>query len=110
MPGLLRKVDLDAGRAVFNTLGVDRPLYFAQELGPEVQALEGQEVEVLGIPTYDGEDKLTRIDLEAIRRMPTPEDRRRADWKPLNPNPVQHASFDFDVDEFLRVIYEGRRV
>lgn len=105
--GVLRNVDPDSGMAEFNWNGIDRPVYFHSELESEVRSLAGKCVQVYGIGTFkEYGDKLTRIDLEAIRQEPVS---YRGGWPESDPNPVEHASFDFDVDEFLRGIYEARR-
>ena len=109
--GLLRRVDVDSGRAEFEWNGIDRPLYFESQLASDVQSLAGKYVQVRGIGTFnESDEELTRIELEAIRLEPGQVDRRQDDWPPsFNRDSVKSASFEFDVDEFLRGIYEARR-
>ena len=109
--GVLRDVDVNSGVAEFEWVGINRPVYFGPELGPEVRSLEGKCVEVLGIGTFvDNGDRLIRIDLEAIRLEPGSQDWNQRNWPPpLNPNPVGPTQYPYDVDEFLRGIYEARR-
>ncbi len=109
--GLLRRVDIDSGRAEFKWAGADHPLYFDRELAPSVQSLEGKYVQVEGIATFSNSDEdLIRIDLEAIRLEPGPVDWQRDDWPPpFDRDALKPLSFDFDVDEFIRGIYAARR-
>lgn len=109
--GLLRRVDVDSGRAEFKWAGADHPLYFDRGLAPSVQSLEGKYVQVEGIATFNNSDEdLIRIDLESIRLQPGPVDWQRDDWPPpFNRDALKPLSFDFDVDEFIRGIYAARR-
>lgn len=109
--GLLRRVDVDSGRAVFEWNGIDRPLYFEHQLASDVQSLAGKYVQVRGIGAFNnsGED-LIRIDLKAIRLQPGPVDWQRDDWPPpFNRDALKPTKYPYDVDEFLRGIYEARR-
>ena len=109
--GLLRRVDIDSGRAEFKWAGADHPLYFDRGLAPSVQSLEGKYVQVEGIATFNNSDEdLIRIDLEAIRLQPGPVDWQRDDWPPpFNRDAMKPTKYPYDVDEFLRGIYEARR-
>ena len=109
--GLLRSVDIDSGRAEFKWAGADHPLYFDHDLASAVQSLEGKYVQVRGIGTFNNSDEdLVRIDLEAIQLQPGPADWQRDDWPPpFDREAVKPLSFEFDVDEFIRGIYEARR-
>ena len=109
--GLLRSVDIDSGRAEFRWAGADHPLYFDLELASAVQSLEGKYVQVQGIGTFNNSNEdLVRIDLEAIRHQPGPVNWQRDDWPPpFDRDAVKPLSFEFDVDEFIRGIYEARR-
>ena len=109
--GVLRHVDVNSGMAEFEWIGINRPLHFGPELASDVQSLEGKCVQVLGMGTFvDNGDRLIRIDLDAIRLEPGSQDWNGQDWPPpLNPNPVKSTKYPYDVDEFLRGIYEARR-
>ena len=103
--GRLRRVDVNSGVADFEWVGIVRPLYFCRDLASTVRELDGKWVRVRGTGTFNVSDEdLIQIDLDAVSPEPGP------DGLPaFDPDPVKHASFDFDVDEFLRGIYEARR-
>ena len=103
--GRIRRVDVESGVADFEWVGIVRPLYFCRDLASTVRELDGKRVRVRGTGTFNVSDEdLIRIDLDAVSPEPGP------DGLPaIDPGPVKHASFDFDVDEFLQVIYEARR-
>ena len=109
--GLLRRVDVDSGRAEFEWNGTDRSLYFERRLASDVQSLAGKYVQVRGIGTFDDSDEdLVRIDLEAIRLEPGSAYWQRDDWPPpFNRDAMKPTKYPYDVDEFLRGIYEARR-
>lgn len=76
-----------------------------------VKIWEGHYVKMLGSTTCDSNGNLARLEFETIagdnplsdqlQETPSP--------KPFVPKSVPRASFDFDVDEFLRGIYEARQ-
>ena len=109
--GLLRRVDVDSGRAEFEWNGIDRPLYFESQLASDVQSLAGKYVQVRGIGTFnESDEELTRIELEAIRLEPGQVDWQRDDWPPpFNRDAMKPTKYPYDVDEFLRGIYEARK-
>ena len=111
LSGQLLRVDMNSGRAEFKWLRESHPLHFGRELASEVRSLEGKYVQVHGIGTFNNSDEdLIRIDLESIELEPGPVDWRQDDWPPppLNRDTLKPLSFDFDLDEFLRGIYEAR--
>ena len=109
--GRIRRVDVESGVADFEWVGIVRPLYFCRELASTVRELDGKWVRVRGTGTFNVSDEdLIRIDLESIQLNPGLVDWRRDDWPPpSNGEESEPLSFDFDLDEFLRVIYEARR-
>ena len=110
--GLLRSVDIDSGRAEFKWAGADHPLYFGRELASAVRSLEGKYVQVQGIGTFNNSSEdLIRIDLESIRLEPGSAYWQRDDWPPpFNRDAMKPTKYPYDVDEFLRGIYDARRV
>ena len=109
--GRLRRVDVESGVADFEWVGIVRPLYFRRDLASVVRELDGKRVRVRGTGTFNVSDEdLIRIDLESIQLNPGPVDWRRDDWPPpRNGEESEPLSFDFDLDEFLRVIYDARQ-
>ena len=111
--GRIESVDTESQTAKFEWDQVDRVIEFrfAESLSEYVQQLNGCYVSVCGVATWDEEERLLDLNVTNIRRERTVWDQLREsqDWKPCKPEPVPHASFDFDVDEFLRVIYEARQ-
>ena len=111
--GRIESVDTESQTAKFEWDQADRVIEFrfAESLSEYVRQLNGCYVSVRGVATWDEEERLLDLDVTHIRRERTVWDQLREsqDWKPCKPEPLPHASFDFDVDEFLRVIYEARQ-
>lgn len=112
--GRLEDVDLKQGTArLDNYMDDSVPLQFDTALGEDVLRLESTHVRVDGKGWISDEDKWIVINIEKI--VPTSSEMRTVEEILNDPNPklfdpdtVVTASEPFDVDEFLRVIYEGR--
>ena len=114
--GWLKKVNPREGTAQLEQIGREPiPLHFIPALIPEMGALESKFVTVSGKGWISEDDKLALIEVE---EFVDPEAGKRTIEEILNdPNPklfdsakVVRASEPFDVDEFLRIIREGRDV
>ncbi len=112
--GWLEDVDPKNGTARLNTL-VDHsvPLQFDAALKKDMLRLETQHVRVDGRGWISDEDEWVVINIEKI--VPTSSEVRTVeailndpDPKLFDPDTVVTASEPFDVNEFLRTIYEGR--
>ena len=112
--GWLEDVDPKNGTARLNTL-MDHsvPLRFDSALRKNMLRLETKHVRVDGRGWISDEDEWVVIDIEEI--VPTSSEVRTVEEILNDPNPklfdpdtVVTASEPFDVDEFLRTIYEGR--
>ncbi len=114
MRGRLEDVDLKQGTArLDNYLDDSVPLQFDTALEEEVLRLESTHVRVEGKGWISDDDEWVVINIEKI--VPTSSEVRTVEEILNDPNPklfdpdtVITASEPFDVDEFLRVIYEGR--
>ncbi|MCY4409557.1 MAG: hypothetical protein OXC27_03760 [Caldilineaceae bacterium] len=112
--GWLQNVDLKQGIARLDTYMDDSvPLRFEAALGEDVIRLETKHVRVDGKGWISDEDEWIVINIEKI--VPTSSEVRTVEEILNDPNPklfdpdtVVTASEPFDVDEFLRIIYEGR--
>ena len=112
--GRLEGVDLKRGTArLDNYMDDSVPLRFDTALEEDVLRLESTHVRVEGKGWISDEDEWVVINIEKI--VPTSSEVRTVEEILNDPNPklfdpdtVVTASEPFDVDEFLRVIYEGR--
>ena len=112
--GWLEDVDPKNGTARLNTL-MDHsvPLRFDAALRKDMLRLESSHVRVDGRGWISDEDEWVVINIDKI--VPTSSEVRTVEEILNDPNPklfdpdtVVTASEPFDVDEFLRTIYEGR--
>ena len=113
MYGRLADVDPEAGTAVL-TLYRDCPvpLRFSAARVEDALKLKNKFVKVTGQGWLDENDQWIAVEVEEIG-LPEPprsveEILNDPNPKLFDPNTVIRASEPFDVDEFLRVIYEGR--
>lgn len=112
--GRLRNVDLKQGTATLDAYMDDSvPLRFDAALAEDMLQLETKHVRVDGRGWISDEDEWIVINIEKI--VPTSSEERTVEEILNDPNPklfdpdtVVTASEPFDVDEFVRVIYEGR--
>ena len=93
------------------------PLAFDSELSREMQRLVGQFVEVRGYGRFDADDEWISVRVDSISGTPSGREPFDLDAVLNDPNPklfdpdrMVTASEPFDVDEFVRVIHEGRDV
>ena len=117
LQGWLKTVDWDRRTAQLHEYGGGFvPLRFSLELDQDMRRLATQYVEVRGRGELNEQDKWTVVqveelletrshftpfDLDAFLNDPNP--------KLFDPDHMVTASEPFDVDEFIRTIYEGRR-
>ena len=85
---------------------------FPPELGRKVDELKDRFVEIQGLGSYDANGRLVEIELTDIRHESDEIDQLLADdkWQQFDPDKVVRAEEPIDVDDFLRDIYEARRV
>ncbi len=114
--GWLRNVDPTEGTAQLERIGTKPvPLRFSPALIPEIGSMEFRFVTVSGQGWISEDDEFALIEVE---KFVDPDAGKRTIEEILNdPNPkifdpdkVVRASEPFDVDEFLRIIREGRDV
>ena len=91
------------------------PLRFGAALDREMQRATRQRVEVQGQGRLDENDQWAEVQVEQIKgALPQTESfdpeafRNNPNFKPFDPDNIIRTDEPFDVDEFLRVIYEGR--
>ena len=110
--GRVRRVDPGTCTAEFNWLGGNRLLRFPPELGRKVDELKDRFVEIQGLGSYEAGGRLVEIELTDIRHESDEIDQLLADdgWQQFDPDKVVRAEEPIDVDDFLRDIYEARRV
>ena len=110
--GRVRRVDSESCTAEFDWLGGKRLLRFPSELGRKVDELKDRFVEVQGLGSYEAGGRLVEIELTDIRHESDEIDQLLADdkWQQFDPDKVVRAEEPIDVDDFLRDIYEARRV
>ena len=110
--GRVRRVDSESGTAEFDWLGGKRLLRFAPKLKHTIDQLKDRFVEIQGLGSYDTNGRLVEIELTDIRRESDQVDQLLADdkWQQFDPDNLVRAEEPIDVDEFLRGIYEARRV
>ena len=115
--GRLIDVDPEKGRATLSIFGLykDRriPLRFDDALKEDAIKLNQKSVEITGQGWINDDDtEWVAIIVEEVAPPPRPRtlDEFRNDPNPkiFDPDKVIRASEPFDVDEFIRVIYEGR--
>ena len=91
------------------------PLRFGAALDREMQRVTRQRVEVIGQGRFDETDHWAEVQVEQIKgTLPQTESfdpeafRDNPNFKPFDPDNIIRTDEPFDVDEFLRVSYEGR--
>ena len=116
--GWLKEVDRDKETAQLHDVpdGYIR-LVFDSELSREMQRLVGQFVEVRGYGRFDADDEWISVQVDSISGTPSGREPFGLETVLNDPNPklfdpdrMVTASEPFDVDEFIRVIHEGRDV
>ncbi len=106
--GWLRDVDPDAKTALLHDFaGHAIPLRFSHGLGNAACRLETQHVEVRGSGRFNGNDEWVAVEVASIAATGSPRAARPATAKMGG---VVTASEPFDVDEFNRIILDGRKV
>lgn len=114
--GWLRNVDPEEGTAQLERIGTEPvPLRFSPALIPEVGPMESRFVTVSGQGWISEEDEFALIDVEefvdpASGKRTIEEILNDPNPKVFDPDKVVRASEPFDVEEFLRIIREGRDV
>ena len=110
--GRVRHVDSESCVADFDWLGGQRLLRFPPDLGQKVDELKNRFVEVQGLGSYEASGRLIEIELTDIHHESDEIDQLLADdqWQQFDPAKVVRAEEPIDVDDFLRGIYEARRV
>ena len=111
--GRLVEVDPKHGTAILEAYMDSRvPLRFDASLEQEMLNLERNYVRVEGYGWISDEDHWIAVVIDEIAPPPPPrtieEILNDPDPKLFDPDTIPRASEPFDVDEFLRVIYEGR--
>jgi len=116
--GWLEKVNWDKGTAqLHDVVGGHIRLVFDSALSRDMQRLATQFVEVEGRGRFDADGEWISVQVDSIHG--TPSGRKPSDLHAVlnDPNPklfdpdrMVTASEPFDVDEFVRVIHEGRDV
>jgi hypothetical protein len=110
--GRLHDVNPEMGTAILHAYLNSRvPLSFEAPLKNEMLRLETKFVKVRGHGWINDEDEWVVINVKEItipRERTIEEILNDPNPKLFDPDTIPRASFDFDVDEFLRVIYEGR--
>lgn len=102
--GWLRDVDPDAKTALLHDFaGHTIPLNFSEDLDGAVCRLETRHVEVRGSGRFNGNDEWVAVEVAAITATGSPRAAR-----PAKTGVVVTASEPFDVDEFNRIILDGR--
>ena len=116
--GWLKEVNWDKGTAqLHDVLGGYTRLVFDSALSLDMQRLATQFVEVRGSGRLDADDDWTSVHVEGISGTPSGREPFDLDAVVNDPNPklfdpdrMVTAREPFDVDEFVRVIHEGRDV
>ncbi len=116
--GWLKEVNWDKGIAqLHDVTGSYTRLAFESELSLDMQRLATQFVEVRGSGRFNTDDDWARVQVDSISGTPSGREPFDLDAVLNDPNPklfdpdrVVTASEPFDVDEFVRVIHEGRDV
>ena len=112
--GRLQNVDLKQGTATLDAyMDESVPLRFDAALGEDMLKLETKHVRVDGRGWISDEDEWIVINIEKIilssSEVRTVEEiLNDPNPKLFDPDTVVTASEPFDVDEFVRIIYEGR--
>ena len=110
--GQLKDVNPDLGTAELHAYVKSRvPLCFDASMKDKMLRLETKFVKVRGHGWISDEDEWIVINVEEItipRTRTIEEIRNDPNPKIFDPNTIPRASEPFDVDDFLRVIYEGR--
>jgi hypothetical protein len=118
LQGWLKEVNWDKRTArLYGSSGKPIALRFNPELDDDMLRLATQFVEVRGRGRFNGNDQWTTVEvdqLNATRSWNAPFDveafLNNPNPKVFNPEEIITASEPFDVDEFIRVIHEGRDV
>lgn len=104
--GWLRDVDPDAKTALLHDFASNAiPLRFSRDLGGAVCGLETRHVEVRGSGRFNGNDEWVAVEVASIVATGSPRDALPATAKAGG---IVTASEPFDVDEFNRMILDGR--
>lgn len=104
--GWLRDVDPDAKTALLHDFaGNAIPLRFSRDLGGALCGLETRHVEVRGSGRFNGSDEWVAVEVASIVATGSPHAARPATAKT---DGIVTASEPFDVDEFNRIILDGR--
>ena len=104
--GWLRDVDPDAKTALLHDFaGNVIPLRFGRGLGGAVCRLETRHVEVRGCGRFNGNDEWVAVEVASIVATGSSRDTIPATAKAGG---IVTASEPFDVDEFNRMILDGR--
>ena len=114
--GCLREVNWATGTAQLHDDGGGYvALRFEPALGDDMRRLATEYVEVRGRGRFDKHDRWTTVEVEKVSgtrswREPFDIDAMLNDPNPkiFDPEKVVTVSEPFDVDEFIRVIHEGR--
>ena len=114
--GWLREVNWASGTAQLHDYGSGYvSLRFAPALGDDMRRLATEYVEARGRGRFDKHDRWTTVKVEKVSDTPSWREPFDIDALLKNPNPkifdpekVVTVSEPFDVDEFIRVIHEGR--
>ena len=116
--GWLKEVNWDKGTAqLHDVMGGFTRLVFDSALSQKMQRLATQFVEVRGSGRFNADDDWASVQVEGISGTPSGREPFDLDAVLKDPNPKRFdpdrmvtASEPFDVDEFVRVIHEGRDV
>ena len=116
--GWLKEVNWDKGTAQLDdVMGGYTRLVFDSALSLDMQRLATQFVEVRGSGRFNADDEWVSVQVDSISGTPSGREPFDLDAVLNDPNPrlfdpdrMVTASEPFDVDEFVRVIHEGRDV
>ena len=110
--GRVRHLDSESCTAEFDWLGGKRLLRFPPKLNQTIDELKGRFVEIRGLGSYDTIGRLIEVEFTDIRHESDEIDQLLADdkWQQFDPDNLVRADEPIDVDDFLRDIYEARRV
>ena len=116
--GWLKEVDWDKGTAqLHDVMGGFTRLVFDSALSQKMQRLATQFVEVRGSGRFNADDDWASVQVDSISGTPSGREPFDLDAVLNEPNPrlfdpdrMVTAGEPFDVDEFVRVIHEGRDV
>ena len=109
--GKIRSIDVESGTVVLEWVDQDYEGRPPRSLSEAVKGWDGHFVKMCGSTTCDSNGQVVRLEFETIAGESPLIDQLQEtpSSEPFVPKTVPRANFDFDVDEFLRGIYEARQ-